>query len=70
MRTSGCGEAENGQTFTWKSPDQNAPMYKKQADAIFFPAGTNILSCVFSIKNLIWPQDPRNKGKIDFLLHI
>ena len=24
---------------------------------------------VFSVKNLIWPPDPLNKGKMDFLLH-
>ena len=44
-------------------------MYKKQANPIFFPAGTNILPRVFSIKNLIWPPDPLNKGKLNFLLH-
>ena len=45
------------------------PMYKKQVDRIFFPACTNILPRVFSIKNLIWPPDPLNKGKLNFLLH-
>ena len=51
--------------------DNESPMYIKQADPIFSPAGTNILLRVFfSIKNLIWPPDLLNKGKIDFLLQI
>ncbi len=34
-------------------------------------AGTNMFPHLFfSIKNFIWPPDPLNKGKIDFLLQI
>ena len=60
------GHWDTGTLVQWN----NAPMYKKQADPIFFPGSTNILPRVFfSIKSLIWPLDPLNKGKIDFLLH-
>ena len=41
-------------------------MYKKQADPIFFPAGTNILPRVFFRLQTFWPPDPLNKGKMDF----
>ena len=45
-------------------------MYKRQADPISFPGPDRRYQfsspSFFSIKNLIWPQDPLNKGKIDF----
>ena len=48
-------------------------MYKRQADPISFPGpnrGYQYASpSFFSIKNLIWPPDPLNKGKMDFFLH-
>ena len=50
------------------------PMYKRQADPISFPGPDRRYQYVspsfFSIKNFIWPPDPLNKGKIDFLLQI
>ena len=50
------------------------PMYKRQADPISFPRPDrryqHVSPSFFSIKNFIWPPDPLNKGKIDFLLQI
>ena len=51
-----------------------SPMYKRQVDPIFFPGPDRRYQYAspsfFLIKNLIWPPDPLNKGKIDFLLQI
>ena len=51
-----------------------APMYKRQVDPISFPMPDRRYQYAspsfFSIKNFIWPPDPLNKGKIDFLLQI
>ena len=41
---------------------RRTPMYKRQVGRISFP------TCFFSIKNLIWPPDPLNNGKIDFFI--
>ena len=49
-------------------------MYKRQADPISFPGPDRRYQYVspsfFLIKNLIWPPDPLNKGKIDFFIAI
>ena len=41
------------------------PMYKRLTQ-YFSPGQT---AGTYSIKNLIWPPDPLNEGKNDFLLH-
>ena len=57
-----------------KQGTKGTPMYKRQADLISFPMPDRRYQYAslsfFSIKNFIWPPDPLNKGKIDFLLQI